>query len=199
MLKRTLDLILFLLVSIITFPVFAACSILIKIDSRGPVFFRQKRLGKNLVEFNIYKFRTMITGAQEVGTGLSSYVDDPRITRTGKILRKLSIDELPQLINILFGQMSFVGPRPPVVGEIAPNNSLTVDQLIRFKTKPGLTGLAQINGRNSLSWPEKIEYDNLYVERFREIGIFLDIKILIVTVWKVLSRKNVFEVRGKND
>ena len=130
---------------------------------KSDIFFVQARIGKGKKIFALYKFRTMVHNAQNIGTGLYSYSNDTRITKLGKILRKSSLDELPQLFNVLKGDMSFVGPRPAVVGELEAESSLPINYEDRFSVKPGLTGWAQIHGRDSLNWPQKIAYDLQYV------------------------------------
>lgn len=168
-------------------------AILIKLDSNGPVFFLQGRLGKGGHIFTMYKFRSMIEDAEHMGTGLFSYENDNRITRVGHFIRKASLDELPQFINILNGSMSLVGPRPPVTYELGDYKDFSDHMKIRFKVKPGVTGLAQISGRNDLNWDKKIEYDNRYVDIFDRWDILLDLKILLQTIWVVLARKNTIE------
>jgi lipopolysaccharide/colanic/teichoic acid biosynthesis glycosyltransferase len=193
--KRALD-ILGSVVGIVLFsPVFLVASVLIKLDSPGPVFFRQRRLGQDGQEFLMLKFRSMVDGAEKRGTGLFSYEDDPRVTRIGRFLRSTSLDEVPQFLNVLAGSMSLVGPRPPVYYELGNYRDFTGDLRRRFEMKPGIVGLAQIHGRNDLSWDEKVVYDIQYIEAFRRRGITEDIRILMVAVVVVLSMKNVNEVR----
>jgi lipopolysaccharide/colanic/teichoic acid biosynthesis glycosyltransferase len=145
----------------------------------------------------MYKFRTMIVGAENLGTRLFSFQGDQRITRVGGLLRRLSLDEVPQLFNVLLGQMSLVGPRPPVVGELNPYSDLPPEFKVRFSVRPGITGLAQVSGRNELTWPEKISIDIEYVRQFRAQGIRADLPIYWKTFWAVLSRRNTVEpVRG---
>ena len=127
----------------------------------------------------------MVENAETMGTGLFNYKDDHRVTRVGQFLRKTSLDELPQLFNILKGEMSFVGPRPPVTYELGNYNEFSDELKKRFIVKPGVTGFAQIKGRNELSWDEKIQYDLNYIESFYKWGILLDLKILITTVFVV--------------
>ena len=139
------------------------------------------------------KFRTMINNAESVGTGLYSFEDDPRVTRVGYYLRRTSIDELPQLFNVLGGSMSLVGPRPPVTYELGPWEEYTPEMRKRFEVKPGITGLAQISGRNDLDWDQKIVYDNRYVDLINEKGLVVDIQILLLTLWIVIKRGNTVE------
>lgn len=174
-------------------PLLVCVAILIKSTSSGPVLFKQNRLGKDGSEFAMFKFRTMVKDAENMGTGLFSYEDDPRITKVGRFLRKLSLDELPQLFNVFGGSMSLVGPRPPVTYELGPWKEYTPEMRKRFRVKPGITGLAQISGRNDLDWDRKIMLDNRYVDQFAQSGIGLDIRILARTVWVVLSGRDTVE------
>ena len=147
-------------------------------------------------EFNMYKFRTMIVDAEKIGTGLFSYQDDPRVTFLGKLLRKLSLDELPQLINIIKGDMSCVGPRPPVTYELGNINDVSEDLKKRFSVPPGVTGYAQINGRNDLSWEEKISLDLEYIEIYKKKGVLIDLKIILVTLYKIILMEGSYEKRS---
>lgn len=158
---------------------FFILALAIKIDSKGPVFFRQNRVGKNGKSFTIYKFRTMVRNAENLGARYGFKKNDPRLTRVGKILRFLSLDEIPQLINVLRGEMSIVGPRPTLKYQVEKYNEF---QKKRLLMKPGITGLAQIKGRNELTWSKRIEYDVRYVENF---SLLLDLKIFLGTfkVW----------------
>ncbi len=195
--KRVIDIIIALCMLVVLSPLLFIVACAIKIDSKGPVFFKQKRLGKNGSEFTIYKFRTMIENAENMGTGLFNYKDDFRVTKIGKFLRITSIDELPQLFNILIGDMSFVGPRPPVTYELGRFEELSEEYKNRFTVVPGVTGFAQINGRNELSWDEKVKLDNVYIEKVKKWGLLIDIKILFLTVIKVLTMEGSYEI--KND
>jgi lipopolysaccharide/colanic/teichoic acid biosynthesis glycosyltransferase len=145
------------------------------------IFFFQKRMGVNMCTFNLIKFRSMVIGAQLMGTGLYSYEDDIRITNFGKFLRKTSLDELPQLYNILKGDMSFVGPRPAVVGELDEEANLPENIELRFKIRPGLTGWAQIHGRDNLTWAQKAKYDLDFVNARPFRKAFMIIYILFFT------------------
>lgn len=195
MAKRILDIACAICALILFSPLFLIIAIAIKATSSGPVFFIQDRLGKDCGVFRMFKFRTMVENAEKMGTGLFSYADDDRITKVGHILRKSSLDELPQFINVFLGTMSIVGPRPPVTYELGNIEDFTPEMKIRFKVKPGITGLAQISGRNDLDWDQKIKHDNLYVEKFQKWGALYDLGILFKTVWVVLSFKNTIEER----
>jgi lipopolysaccharide/colanic/teichoic acid biosynthesis glycosyltransferase len=167
----------------------------IKRDSKGGVFFVQERLGRDIVPYKMYKFRTMVANAEQMGTGLFSYDDDDRITRVGHFLRKTSLDELPQFFNILNGSMALVGPRPPVTYELGDVADFTPEMKRRFRMKPGVTGLAQVSGRNELDWPQKIVFDNQYIDLFARWGVLIDLRIILQTIWVVLSRKSTIEKR----
>ena len=166
----------------------------IRLDSKGPVFFSQARLGLNKHPFNIYKFRSMVVGAEGMDAGIFNVKNDSRITKFGNFLRNTSIDELPQLINIIKGDMSFVGPRPPVTYELGDLDKLSSKFESRFDMKPGVTGLAQVSGRNELSWDEKVIYDNRYIELFNKWGILIDIKLIILTILKVVKNEGSHEI-----
>ena len=157
-------------------------ALLIKIDSRGPVFFKQKRLGLGGKEFYIYKFRSMIVDAEK--SGVYSDDKDSRLTRMGKILRKTSVDEVPQFINILKGEMSFIGPRPPLTYHPWPIEEYTDEQKRMFDVRPGITGWAQVNGRKNVEWNKRIELNVWYVDN---ISFWLDFKIFFLTAFKVFS------------
>ena len=155
--KRMIDILISLIGIIVLFPLFLVVAFLIKIDSKGPIFFRQKRLGKHGKEFEIIKFRSMCVGAEKQGTGQYSYQGDPRVTKVGNVLRKTSIDELPQFINILKGDMSLIGFRPPLTYHPWKYSEYTDEQKKMFDIKPGVTGWAQINGRKEVKWIKRIE------------------------------------------
>jgi len=190
-LKRLFDFWGSLLGLIILTPLFVVISILIKATSNGPVFFKQERLGKCGETFKIIKFRTMIVNAEKIGDGIKvKSENDERITKTGRFLRATSLDELPQLINVLKGDMSLVGPRPPV--PYHPYNGFENYPewaKKRFLMRPGMTGLAQVTVRNSVSWDERIEIDNRYIESF---NIWFDIKILFKTLGKIFKAENIY-------
>lgn len=187
--KRIFDVIASLLGLIVLSPIFVIIAILIKMDSEGPVFFLQDRLGKSGKVFKIYKFRTMCNNAVNMGRGIFTSEDDPRITKVGSFLRITSLDEIPQFINIIKGDMSFVGPRPPLIHHPYKYNEYPEYKKQRFIMKPGVTGLAQAIGRNSLTWDERIELDVEYIKKF---NILLDIKIFIITISSVISKKGIY-------
>ncbi|MDA7676793.1 sugar transferase, partial [bacterium] len=164
--KRSFDIIFGILLLIIMLPIFIIISIAIKLDSNGPIFFKQCRLGKNGKTFTIIKFRSMIVNAENLGTGIFNMENDIRVTKVGSFLRNTSIDEIPQIFNVITGKMSFVGPRPPLTYELGDYEEMTNRFKARFTVKPGITGLSQINGRNSLTWDQKIKYDLEYIKQF---------------------------------
>lgn len=180
--KRDLDILFALLLIIVTSPILILSALLIKYETKGPVFFRQDRVGKNDQEFKIYKFRTMRIETVMNGQLLT---DSQRITRMGAYLRKTSIDELPQLFNILMGEMSFIGPRPLLPQYLELYDE---DQLRRHEVMSGISGWAQVNGRNTISWEDKFKFDVYYVNH---VCLKLDIKILFFTIYKVFGRKNI--------
>ncbi len=159
-------------------------AIAIKIDDPGPVIFKQERLGLNGKVYKILKFRSMCIGAEKMGSGVYSEKGDDRVTAVGKILRATSIDELPQLINIFKGEMSFIGPRPPLTYHPWPVSEYTKEQMKMFDVRPGITGWAQINGRKTVEWNKRIELNVWYAEN---VSFWLDLKIIWLTVWKVVS------------
>ena len=177
-------------------PMFAAIAIAIKLDSRGPVYFRQTRVGRDGREFNVRKFRSMVVDADSMLAALSEHNDgdglmfkmrrDPRVTRVGRLLRKWSLDELPQLVNVLVGDMSLVGPRPPLPTEVAWYDQ---DVARRLLVKPGITGLWQVSGRSDLSWEDGIRLDLYYVENW---SLTTDLTILWKTVGAVVHRRGAY-------
>ena len=190
--KRLLDVLVSLVGLIVLAPLFAIVAIAIKLDSSGPVFFVQERVGKGRKLFRAYKFRTMIQGAANQGAGLFiEGQDDPRITKVGRFLRRWSLDELPQIINILKGEMSVVGPRPTLLYQVEQYDEF---QKKRLEVKPGITGWAQIHGRNVLSWPERIEYDVWYVDNWT---FGLDVEIILKTLPVLLKREGLYADKEK--
>lgn len=185
--KRWLDLILAILGLIIVSPIMLLASIAIKIDSRGPIIFKQKRLGQYGKEFNIYKFRTMCVGAENMGSKQYSFKSDPRITKVGRFLRATSIDELPQLFNIIKSEMSLIGFRPPLTYHPFRFEEYTDEQKIMFELKPGITGWAQIHGRKEVNWDNRIAMNVWYV---KNVSLKVDTIIFFTTIWKVLLNKD---------
>ena len=195
LIKRIIDIIVSSLAIVLCLPFWIIIPIAIKLDSNGPVFFKQSRRTKNGRLFNMLKFRSMVVNAEGSGTGLFNFEDDPRVTKVGRFLRNTSLDELPQLFNILIGDMSIVGPRPCVSYELGDFDTLNKTYKKRFEAKAGLTGWAQIKGRNDISWPDKVIYDNEYIDLFKEKGIIIDIQIIFITALKVFKKENIYEVK----
>ncbi len=195
--KRFSDIVISLFALILLSPLMLFTSLAIKLDSEGPVIFKQERLGYKAKVFHIYKFRSMCENAEQMGTGQYSFAGDMRVTKVGKFIRATSIDELPQLINVLKGEMSLVGFRPPLTYHPWDISEYTDEQLRMFDVRPGITGWAQVNGRKHTEWHERIRLNVYYVDH---ISLFLDIKILFMTVFSVLKNEdnvNVTEtVRG---
>ncbi len=188
MIKYFFDRVLAVFFLILLFPLFLIISFLIVLDDSWPVFFVQERTGLKGKIFKMYKFRTFKVFQEN--KDIHTYKDDPRITRFGRFLRETSLDELPQLINILLGQMSFVGPRPNLPEQYEKLNEI---QKQRTLIKPGITGLAQINGRNTIPWEKRIYYDLIYIKNF---SLLLDIFILYKTVFVVLKKEGVWQEKN---
>jgi lipopolysaccharide/colanic/teichoic acid biosynthesis glycosyltransferase len=186
MCKRLLDILIAITAMVILSPAFVVICIAVKLSSKGPVIFKQERAGKNGMPFVFYKFRTMKPDVEPFGPSPKSG-EDPRLTKVGKFLREYSLDELPQLFNILKGDMSIVGPRPLYISQIPEWNERQIKRLL---VKPGLTGLAQIEGRAELTREEKLEFDVKYVET---ASLFTDIMIILATIAYVFKRKNIYE------
>jgi lipopolysaccharide/colanic/teichoic acid biosynthesis glycosyltransferase len=186
--KRLLDIVLSLLAVVVLLPVFVVIVIAIRLSSKGPAVFKQERAGKGGKPFVFYKFRTMKLDVDPFGASPKSG-EDPRLTQVGRFLREYSLDELPQLFNVLKGDMSIVGPRPLYVSQIAEWNER---QRKRLVVKPGLTGLAQISGRGELAREQKLELDVKYVET---TNFSTDIKIILATIAQVFGRKSIYERR----
>jgi lipopolysaccharide/colanic/teichoic acid biosynthesis glycosyltransferase len=173
--RRVLDVVLAAALLLVTAPLLALAALAIRLESRGPVFYRQLRVGRDGQPFELWKLRTMVPGAEAMGAGIYVLEGDTRITRVGRMLRRFSLDELPNLVNVLRGEMAIVGPRPTVQEQV---DRYTERQRRRLEVKPGITGWAQINGRTSLPWPERIELDVWYVEHR---SLRLDLRILART------------------
>jgi lipopolysaccharide/colanic/teichoic acid biosynthesis glycosyltransferase len=184
--KRILDLAIAIPLLVVLAPVFAIVAILIRRDSPGAAFYRQTRVGLDGCEFRLIKFRTMVNGAEFIGAGLDNDADDPRITKVGARLRALSIDELPQLINVLIGDMSIVGPRPTLRDQV---ERYTPAQRRRLRARPGITGLAQISGRSTLPWSQRIVIDVHYVDHW---SIRLDLAIMLRTIPALLRKDETY-------
>ncbi|MBQ7809414.1 MAG: sugar transferase [Clostridia bacterium] len=182
--KRSADIVISFLGLIILSPVLAITALLIKIDSKGPVIFKQQRLGKGGKVFDIYKFRSMCVGAEHTGSGVYSGKGDARVTKIGKFIRATSIDELPQLVNILKGDMSIIGPRPPLTYHPWPVEDYSEEQFHMFDVRPGVTGWAQVNGRKDVEWNRRIELNVWYT---RNMSFALDFKIFFISIFKVLK------------
>ena len=182
--KRALDILISFLSLVILSPVLLITAIAVKIDSKGPALFKQTRLGRGGKEFKILKFRSMVVNAEHTGSGVYSGKDDARVTKVGKFIRKTSIDELPQAINILKGDMSLIGPRPPLTYHPWPIEQYTQEQLHMFDVRPGITGWAQVNGRKDVEWNRRIEMNVWYVDH---VSFILDLKIFFMTIFKVAT------------
>ena len=181
--KRTIDCILSALALVLLSPLLLIVAIAVKLDSKGPILFKQKRLGLHGKEFFILKFRSMTVNAEHTGSGVYSDANDPRVTSVGKFIRATSIDELPQLVNILRGDMAIVGPRPPLTYHPWPIDQYTEEQMEMFSVRPGITGWAQVHGRKTVEWHERIRLNVWYTQH---VSFRLDVKILFMTVFKVL-------------
>jgi lipopolysaccharide/colanic/teichoic acid biosynthesis glycosyltransferase len=196
--KRLIDIVLALFGIVLTSPVMLLTAIWIKLDSRGPVFFLQERVGEGGRIFNVFKFRTMVEGSEKTGTDLVK--GDPRITKAGLFLRRWCVDELPQLFNVLRGEMSCIGPRPTLKYQV---DQYTDFERRRLEVKPGMTGLATVKGRNLLSWPERIKWDVWYIDNY---SLWLDLQIVFST-FRLLTKSegvyaestDVFKIRAESD
>lgn len=192
-LKRIFDIVASGIAIVLLGPLWIVLSIAVKCDSNGPVLFKQERRTKDGKIFKMYKFRSMVVNAEHLGAGLFNYEDDPRVTKVGRFLRNSSLDELPQLFNIFKGDMSIVGPRPCVTYELGDFDTLNKRYKRRFDVKAGLTGLAQVKGRNDISWDDKVTWDNMYVDLFAKLGVIEDVKILFESVIKVFKKEDIYE------
>ncbi|MGA2451903.1 MAG: sugar transferase [Solirubrobacteraceae bacterium] len=187
MIRRAFDVVVSALVLAASAPVLAVAAAAIRLESRGPVIYRQRRSGLHGREFDVLKLRTMVDGAEHIGAGLAVDENDARITRVGALLRRSSLDELPNLLNVLRGDMSLIGPRPTLPVQVA---QYTERQRGRLAIKPGITGWAQVNGRTSLPWAQRIELDLYYIEHR---SLALDLKILWRTVAIVLGGSGLYK------
>ena len=190
MAKRAFDLAVAVLLLVALSPLFLVIALAVVLDSPGPALYISERIGRGGRPFAFYKFRSMVQEAERQGRGLEIAPGDSRITRVGALLRRTSLDELPQLINILKGEMSLVGPRPTVRSQVERYTAL---QRRRLEATPGVTGWAQVNGRNLLAWPQRIELDIWYVDH-RSFG--LDLRILLLTVPMLLGRRGLYAGDG---
>jgi len=182
--KRFFDVAAALMALLLFWPFILITALFIKLDSPGPVIFKQKRLGLCGKEFDIWKFRSMCQGAEHTGSGVYSGKGDARVTRVGKFIRATSIDELPQLFNIIRGDMSLIGPRPPLTYHPWPIDDYSTEQRRMFDVRPGITGWAQVHGRKDVEWHRRIELNVWYVDH---ISFWLDLKIFFMTIFKVVT------------
>jgi lipopolysaccharide/colanic/teichoic acid biosynthesis glycosyltransferase len=180
-LPRALDLLTAVAILTLGAPFVLMCMIAIRLDSAGPAIYRQRRVGLGGIHFDLYKLRTMVEGADPVGVGTAVLPDDPRVTSVGRTLRRFSLDEIPNLVNVLRGEMAIVGPRPTIPAQVV---LYTREQRRRLEAKPGMTGWAQVNGRAGIPWEERIELDLWYVQNRTAL---LDLRILARTAWLLLS------------
>jgi len=198
-LKRSFDFIIASLALIISSPLWLTFAVAIKIEDRGPVFYRQKRWGKNKKPMNVYKFRTMVTKADEKFGHIQALENDPRITRVGKFLRATSLDEMPQILNIWRGEMSWVGPRALPMNEVQvkEENGILPDDAIpgfdlRCKVRPGLTGMAQVYAPRDVPRRHKFRYDLIYIQNQ---SLWLDLKLIVLSLW--ITMRGRWENRGR--
>ena len=184
--SRVLDIVLAGIGLVLAAPVLLVAAVAIKLDSRGPVIYRQRRVGRDGQQFEVYKLRTMRLGADPVGVGTPVLEDDPRVTRVGGLLRRFSLDELPNLVNVLSGELAIVGPRPTLAAQV---ELYTERQRRRLEVKPGITGWAQVNGRAGIPWEERIELDVWYVDNR---SLALDLRILARTARLLLTGQGLY-------
>ncbi len=187
MLRRAIDIVVSASVLLVASPLLVLAALAIRLESRGGAIYRQRRAGLRGHAFEVYKLRTMVTGAEHIGAGLAINEDDPRITRVGELLRRSSLDELPNLLNVLRGEMTLIGPRPTLPVQV---EQYSERQRGRLAVKPGITGWAQVNGRASLPWPERIELDLYYIEHR---SLALDLRILRRTLAMVLGGHGIYK------
>jgi len=187
MIRRAVDVVASALALLLSSPLLLAAMLAIRLESPGPVIYRQRRAGRGGKPFDVLKLRTMVDGAEHIGAGMAVNANDSRITRVGAFLRRSSLDELPNLLNVLRGEMTLVGPRPTLPAQV---DRYTERQRGRLAVKPGITGWAQVNGRASLPWPERIELDLYYVENR---SLSLDLRILLRTPAMVLGGSGLYK------
>ena len=187
MIRRAVDVVASALALLLSSPLLLAAMLAIRLESPGPMIYRQRRAGRGGKPFDVLKLRTMVDGAEHIGAGLAVNANDSRITRVGTFLRRSSLDELPNLLNVLRGEMTLVGPRPTLPAQV---DRYTERQRGRLAVKPGITGWAQVNGRASLPWPERIELDLYYVENR---SLSLDLRILLRTPAMVLGGSGLYK------
>ena len=187
MIRRVLDIVVAGAALLATSPLIALAMLAVRLESRGSPLYRQRRIGRDGQAFEMLKLRTMVAGAESIGAGLAVNEGDPRVTRVGSILRRTSIDELPNLLNVLRGEMSLIGPRPTIPAQV---EQYTPRQRGRLQIRPGITGWAQVHGRASLPWSERIELDLFYIEHRSPA---LDLKILMRTLGTVLGGSDLYK------
>jgi len=185
--RRAIDIVVSAVALLLTAPLIVLAMLAIRLETPGPVLYTQRRAGRHGRPFDVIKLRTMVDGAEHMGAGLAIDADDPRVTRVGAFLRRTSLDELPNLLNVLRGQMSLIGPRPTLPVQVQQYNER---QRGRLEIKPGITGWAQVNGRASLPWSERIELDLYYIEHR---SLALDLRILLRTVAMVLGGSGLYK------
>ena len=187
MIRRAVDVVASALALLLSSPLLLAAMLAIRLESPGPMIYRQRRAGRGGKPFDVLKLRTMVDGAEHIGAGMAVNANDSRITRVGAFLRRSSLDELPNLLNVLRGEMTLIGPRPTLPAQV---DRYTERQRGRLAVKPGITGWAQVNGRASLPWPERIELDLYYVEHR---SLSLDLRILLRTPAMVLGGSGLYK------
>jgi lipopolysaccharide/colanic/teichoic acid biosynthesis glycosyltransferase len=185
--SRALDVLIAAVGLVLASPLLAAAVVAIRLESRGSPIYRQRRVGRGGEPFEMLKLRTMVSGAEGMGAGMAVNVGDPRITRVGALLRRFSLDELPNLVNVLRGEMAIVGPRPTIQAQV---DQYTPEQRRRLEVKPGITGWAQVNGRASLPWHERIELDVWYVDHR---SLLLDLRILARTARMLVTGHGLYK------
>lgn len=189
--KRLFDIVISIVGLAITSPILLITAIAIKLDSPGPIIFKQERLGLKGKVFKIYKFRSMCVGAEK--GGVYETKGDDRVSKVGRVIRKMSIDELPQFLNVLKGEMSLIGPRPALTYHPWPYSEYTEKQKEMFHVRPGVTGWAQVNGRKNVEWPRRIELNVEYVEK---MSFYFDLMIFFKTIFKVVKMEDNLNVKA---